>query len=515
MTKPTNIAVLAMTIFLIAGTLALTVSASSQTGTASGGTSAAPLGVKDVAAVMPLTGETLQLFANGIYYKGATPNQTLTNFGVFGTDEGYPVEVGNQIIFFFGDTLGAFRGPGGQFFRYTENRGEDSIAYMPNQTLAHCHYIQGLLAQLEAGNHNPSPDTKGCPILKFYTNAAHNGSQPAFQPITINGLTGDEGTGPSETPVGSFYLNGYLYMFYSDIIQPTEIQHSNFHLETILAKSTEPVASFSAKKPPVFQKLYVASAHPPIADVAALPIEINGPGKFIRTHAIVFSHASLAANGMLGGLPQDLQTAQQVIILFGSSWKNTSNLYLAAVDASKIESGTGAWWYLVDAKGGASGWSHDESAARPLFSTWNITQKPWVGEHGLVWSDELRKFILLYTHHRGSPVGGVVARFASLPWGPWSEEVSILGTEDALAKAIYHHEGDPITSNNAPWYNNPRKRMPIHIDDLRAGPYGPYFIGQHDVNEDGGVTYYFTFSPFVPYEVFLMKATFCATAVCK
>ena len=516
MTKLTNIAAMALTMFLTAGTLISKASASGQTGTASGGASAAPLGVKDVAAVMPLTGETLQLYANGIYFTGATPNQTLTNFGVFGTDEGYPVEAGNQIIFLFGDTLGAYRGPGGQFFRYHENPGADSIAYMPNETLSHCHYIQGLLAQLEAGNHKPSPDTRGCPLLKFYTNPAHNAVQPAFQPITINGLKGNEGTGPSETPVGSFYLNGYLYMFYDDIIQPAEMDHSTFHLQTILAKSTEPVASFSAKKPPVFDKLYVASAHPPIADVASPPPEALGVGKFIRPHAIVFSHGSLAANGMLGGLPQELQTAQQVIVLFGTSWNNNSNLYLAAVDASKIDLGPGVWWYLVNAKGGgASGWSHDESAAQPLFSTWNISQKPWVGEHGVVWSNELRKFILLYTHHRGSPIGGVVARFSSLPWGPWSEEVSILGTQDPLAKEIYHHEGDPITSNNAPWYNNPQKKMPVHIDDLRAGPYGPYFIGQHDVNEDGSVTYYFTLSPFVPYEVFLMKATFCATTICK
>ncbi len=485
------------------------------TGPASDISSAAPLGIRDVAAVMPLTGETLQLYVNGIYYKGDTPNKTLTNFGVFGTDEGYPVQVGNQIIFFFGDTLGAHRGRNGEFLRYTEDRGEDSIAYMPSQSLANCHYIPGLINQLNAGNHHPSPDTSGCPLLQFYTNHAHTSSQPAFQPIIINGLTGSEGTGPSETPVGTFYHNGYLYMFYSDMIQPTGIaKHSNFHLETILAKSTEPLARFSAKSPPVFEKMYVASAHPQIVDPSSPPNEKDGAGKFIRPAPIVFSHGSLVAAGMLGGLPQELQNAQEVVLLFGTSWKNNSNLYLAAVDADKIESGTGAWWYLVNPRGGASGWSRDESSAQPLFSNWNITRNPTVGEHGVIWSDELHKFILLYAHHRETPTGGVVARFSSLPWGPWSEEVSVLGTEDTVAKEIYHHDGDPITSNNAPWYR-PKGKMPVQIDDTNAGPYGPYFTGQHNVNKDGSVTYYFTLSPFVPYEVFLMQATFCGTSSCK
>ena len=521
MTKQIARIVIAVTIFLTAGTLIFRGSASGQTdahaptGAVSDTAIAAPLGVKDVAAVMPLTGETLQLYVNGTYYKGDTPNRTATDFGVFGTDEGYPVQVGNQIIFFFGDTLGVYRGPNGQFFRYPDNRGEDSIAYMPNQSLANCHYIPGLIKQMEAGNRNPSPDTSGCPLLRFYTNPSHTAVQPAFQPIIIKGLTGSEDTGPSETPIGTFYHNGYLYMFFSDVIQPTDIQHSNFHLETILAKSTQPLASFGPRNPPVFEKLYVASAHPPIADVASPPNETTGPGKFIRPGPVVFSHTALAANGMLPGLPQELQTAQDVIFLFGTSWKNRSNLYLAAVDAGKIESGTGDWWYLADPKNGAPGWSHDESAAQPLVSNWNLTQKPSIGEHGVIWSDELHKFILLYAHNREAPTGGVVARFSSRPWGPWSEEVSVLGTEDTLAREIYHHNGDPITSNNVPRYNNPRKGMLVHIDDTRAGFYGPFFTGQHDVNRDGSVTYYFTLSPFVPYEVLLMKATFCPTAGCK
>jgi hypothetical protein len=202
------------------------------------------------------------------------------------------------------------------------------------------------------------------------------------------------------------------------------------------------------------------------------------------------------------------------MFLFGSSWKNQSNLYLAAVDPDKIESGTGAWWYLADKKSGAPGWSRDEISAQPLIAGWNISGNPSIGEHGVIWSDELQKFILMYSHHRQEPNGGFIARFSSLPWGPWSEEVSILGTEDTLAKQIYHHEGDPITSNNAPVYRHKGREM-VHIRDLYAGPYGPYFTGQHDVNKDGSVTYYFTLSPFVPYEVFLMKATFCRTANCQ
>ena len=497
---------------LVMGVLALTVLTTGALH-ASDASSAAPPGVKDVAAVMPLTGETLQLYVNGVYYKGETPNQTLTRFGVFGTDEGYPVLVGSQIIFFFGDTLGALR-ERGEFVRYIGNRGEDSIAYMPNQNMANCHYIPGLIQQMEAGNHHPSPDTSGCPALQFYTNAAHGPSQPPFQPITINGLTGNEGTGPSATPVGTFYRDGYLYMFYSDVIQPSAVAGSNFHLQTILAKSTQPLANWSAGNPPVFTKLYVASAHPPIADAGSPPNEVTDTGKLIRPAPVIFSHSSLASNGMLSGLPQDLQNAQEVIFLFGTSWKNNSNMYLAAVDADKIDTGTGPWWYITNVKSGAEGWSHDEKSAAPLLANFNLARVPWVGEHGVIWSEDLHRFILLYSHHRGAPTGGIVGRSSSLPWGPWSEEVSILGNEDTLAKQIYHHEGDPITSNNALWYG-PRGKQPVRIDDHGAGPYGPFFTGQHNVNKDGSVTYYFTLSPFVPYEVLLMRATFCRTTNCQ
>src|SRR5271166_3719201 len=351
---------------LVMGVLALTVLTTGALH-ASDASSAAPPGVKDVAAVMPLTGETLHLYVNGVYYKGETPNQTLTRFGVFGTDEGYPVLVGSQIIFFFGDTLGALR-ERGEFVRYIGNRGEDSIAYMPNQNMANCHYIPGLIQQMEAGNHHPSPDTSGCPALQFYTNAAHGPSQPPFQPITINGLTGNEGTGPSATPVGTFYRDGYLYMFYSDVIQPSAVAGSNFHLQTILAKSTQPLANWSAGNPPVFTKLYVASAHPPIADAGSPPNEVTDTGKLIRPAPVIFSHSSLASNGMLSGLPQDLQNAQEVIFLFGTSWKNNSNMYLAAVDADKIDTGTGPWWYITNVKSGAEGWSHDEKSAAPLLA---------------------------------------------------------------------------------------------------------------------------------------------------
>jgi len=385
---------------------------------------------------------------------------------------------------------------------------------MPNQNMANCHYIPGLIQQMEHRTPHPAPDTSGCPVLQFYTNAAHGPSLPPFQPIIINGLTGDEGTGPSATPVGTFYHNGYLYMFYSDVIQPSGRGGSNFHLQTILAKSTQPLADWSPRNPPVFTKLYVASAHPPIADASSPPNEATETGKFIRPAPVIFSHSSLAANGMLGGLPQELQNAQEVILLFGTTWKNNSNLYLAAVDANKIETGPGTWWYLTDVKGGAGGWSHDEKSAQPLLANFNLARVPWVGEHGVIWSDDLHKFILLYSHHRGIPSGGVVARFSSQPWGPWSEEVSILGNEDTLAKQIYHHEGDPITSNNALWYG-PRGKQPVRIDDHGAGPYGPFFTGQYNRNQDGSVTYYFTLSPFVPYEVFLMRATFCPNPNCR
>lgn len=479
-------------------------------GLSSSTTSARPLTVKNVQVVTQLIGDDIQLYVNGIYYKGANPSMTLTDAGVFGTAEGYPVHVGNQNIFFFGDTKAAYLGKDGKFYQYNGNHAADSIGYMPYEDLSNCNPIQGLITQMDEGNMHPTPDYSNCPTLSFYTNPNHTAKEPIFQPITINGLSGQEGTKGNETPVGTFAQNGYLYMFYGDIIQRTGQDNlSSYHLETILTKSAEPVADFSPSNPPVFQKLYVVSQHPPIADPANPPGELNGPGKFMRLTSVTFSQNDLAANGTLHSLPKPLQSAAQVMFLFGSSWENKSNLYLAAVDPSQIDVGTSTWWYLSGNNNGAVTWTGgDEATAIPLIPP---AEKPSFGEHGVIWSDALHGFLMLH----GEPANGITAQFSLLPWGPWSSEISVLSPTDTLATEIGRYNNNPIVSDYTQMYDAKTGEAVSSSNIGGTHLFGTYFVGPADINNDGSVTYYFTFSPFMPYETSIMKATFCVSTACR
>ena len=455
--------------------------------------------------VMPLNGENLQLYSNGIYYNRPSFNPTLTRYGVYGADEGYAITAGSNIILLFGDTLGGYPNPktGKEYISFAEI-GQDSVAEIPVADMSQCNYIGGIDAQLQAGNVKPVPDASGCPMVRFYTNPRKPPPLGRYQNVVINGLTGNEGTGDGETAEGAFVYNGYLYMLYTDIKNPAAT--TAFTLETIMAKSDEPVAQFSDTNPPTFTKLYVASSR---SDTD------RSAGYFIRPATVMMSHALLANNNMMASLPASLQNAAQVVFLFGSMWTNAtqrkSNLYVAALNPKDADSGTSGWWYLSAMGDSVPHWSQNEASAIPVLATWNISGSPSIGEHGVTWSDQLKEFVLLYVHG-GANEGGVIARTAPTPWGPWSGETVIFGANSSWAQKIYHHvpNGDPITQNNVPWYNP--KADKLHV--LKAGAnqgfmYAPYFVGNPTVNADGSVTFYFTLSIWNPYSAFLMKTTFC------
>src|SRR5271169_23159 len=52
-----------------------------------------------------LTGEHFQIYSNGIYFTAPLPAQTMSRYGVFGADLGYPVIYPDKIVFLFGDTM--------------------------------------------------------------------------------------------------------------------------------------------------------------------------------------------------------------------------------------------------------------------------------------------------------------------------------------------------------------------------------------------------------------------------
>jgi hypothetical protein len=58
-------------------------------------------------------------------------------------------------------------------------------------------------------------------------------------------------------------------------------------------------------------------------------------------------------------------------------------------------------------------------------------------------------------------------------------------------------------------YDSPEAASPHVFDDFGFGPYGPNLVdGKYTLNSDNTITVYFTTSLFVPYEVYLMRASF-------
>ena len=445
--------------------------------------------------LVQLTGEIFQIYSNGTYFTNYTPARTLTHFGVQGVDLGYPVVYQDKIIFLFGDTQGVYTGDVGGKTSYIlapGAGGDDSIGYISNMDLSQCHYISDVDQQLQQGNVHPNVGYGNCPVLNFYQDPAPGPQSPPFQPTVISGLSAGEDLGPFETPSGAFDWNNRLYMFYVVKVQTDAKPH--FALQSILARSDQPNSQWSSTHPPTFSKLYVVSSHPAIADVNNPPPEETGGGKFIFVPPVMMDHATLSANSLLGGLPSELQNAQQVVFLFGSSWEyNRSNLYLAAFSAADVDAGTSAWFYY-SGQNGSNDWSKSEQAATPL-----LPDQSNIGNHSVIWNDKLQRFILMY--------GNVQARTAATPWGPWSEPDLIFGPQSTWAQKLIHHPGqDPITRGLVSLFRS--NGQPLVFQNDNGVPYAPYLIDKSTQNADGSVDVYYTMSTWDPYQVFLLKSTF-------
>ena len=471
-----------------------------------------------------LTGENFQIFSNGVYFTDLVPGQTMSRYGVFGTDLGYPVTYPNKIVLLFGDTMAvsatsnALRahpgqqqgmgkrqrpmpppGPGNVSGPFLERPSDpdapnDSIGYIPNEDFSGCHYIAQVQQQIQKGNAHPSVSTGSCPTIQFYVNPKHGPAEHAFMATTISGLQSGEGLGDFRTPSGAFDYNGSLYMLYV-----TKIQEGKPHLalQSIMAKADQPHTQWGPNRPPTFHRLYTVSSHPPVGDVSNPGPEEQGPGKFMFNPLVVMDAATVSSAGLTKGLPPALQKSDKIVFVFGSSFKyNRSNLYLAAFNASDVEAGTSKWFYFSGQNAGANTWSNDEKAAAPL-----LVGSPNVGNHSVVWNAAMHSFVVMY--------GNILAATSPAPWGPWSAPMVVLAPKSEWATSLVHHSGqDPIVRNVVPVHGPANGQVLDLSKDTQGVSYGPYLFDQSTTNPDGSVTVYFTMSTWNPYEVYLVSTTF-------
>jgi hypothetical protein len=440
-----------------------------------------------------LTGEHFQIASNGRYFTDLVPGQTLSRFGVLGTDLGAPVVYGDRILLLFGDTVGVYPS-GGQYrqARPGPNGAGDAIGYIPNGDFSQCRYIGDVDRQLAQGAAVPVASAAGCPVIQFYTNPSRAADELVFKPMVISGLLSDESQGTFRVPSSGFVANDRLYMFYVTRIQ--ESATARFRLQSIVARSDQSPSGWSDASPPTFSRLFTASSHPPIADPANVPDEAGGVGKFMLVAPVLMDAAAIAAAGLTPGLPSELRSAANVAFLFGSSFRpGQSDVYLAAFSLADVDTGPASWFYYR----GGNQWTRNETEAAPLLSTNTVSNL------SATWNSALKRFVLMHTSS-----AGIQARFSTAPWGPWSDGATVFSRNDAWGTKLLHHPGaDQIVQSLIPIYD--KNGVPIALPDGDTGtPYGPYLIGSPTVNADGSVTLYYLLSTWNPYQVFLMSSTF-------
>ncbi len=211
----------------------------------------------------------------------------------------------------------------------------------------------------------------------------------------------------------------------------------------------------------------------------------------------VVDNATLAANGLLPGLPAALQSAPQVVFVFGSSWYyDHSNLYLAAFDIRDTESGVATWYYYAG-HNGSNQWTSDEAAAAPMLAS-----SPIVGNHSVLWNSTLRRFVLMD--------GNIVASASATPWGPWSNPILVLDPNGPWAQKLIHRTAASPIVREAPSvtvYTQNGKVSNLNSSEI-GFPYSPDQIDRPTANPDGSTTIYYTMSTWNPYETYLVSSTF-------
>jgi hypothetical protein len=439
-----------------------------------------------------LTGEHFQISVDGRYHSEPTPAATLSRYGVLGTDLGHPLVFPDRIVLLFGDTVGAYRSGD----RYLQSRGNpigagDSIGYIQNGDFSGCRYIPDIADQLARGIPTPVGDQSACPVIRFYTNPLRGVDEHVFKPLVIAGLAPDESQATFRVPTSALTYRDRVYVFHTTRMQDARPINS-FVLQSVLAKSDQSPDVWSDTSPPSFTKLYTVSSHADVVDPANPP-PVAGGGKMIWVKTLVMDSGEIANLGLARGLPPELQTAPEVVFLFGTSWRaRESNLYLAAFALRDIEAGRARWFYFA----GGSRWSAREGDAAGLLATDDAAH------HSVTWNDVLRCFVLMRNVN-----GGIVAQFAQAPWGPWSAPQEILSRTDAWGMRLLHRPGqDRILQSLIPIYT--RNGSPVEYDDEPGVFYSPTVIGNPTPNPDGSVTLYYTVSTWSPYQVFLASSIF-------
>ena len=436
---------------------------------------AAETGVPSPAIRIGTTDKICQLTGDTDWETGRpTPGRTLTNFGLDAVDLGYPVEHAGKLILLFGDSWPPPHPPG-------------STAEVPPDDAV------GVIVRREP------PTSDKC--LEMQVNTKPGGGK-TFQPATIVGPTKIK-QGFFNVPSGGVSADGGLFgFFWTD--------------HCVNGNDLGPSPDAPLARPPASPKCPENDGLNSIGRNVMARSDDDGRtfGGVIQM-PMGFVYVTAVNTQLAVALPEDQRSG---VFIFGVPRYRASVPYLAQAPIESLAD-PATWRFFVGrGENGQPKWVSRPEWARggapegPRPAVWRppgeaeifvpvLEAGRCIGEFSVTWNPALRQWLMLY-----QCPGGVMARIAPAPWGPWSLPTAILGPADKLGcRLLMIPEG---CGNRRDFWPSERHNGKF----VGGGTYAPYVLNRYTTadNSEGpgrSSTIYWLVSTWNPYEVNVMRTT--------
>jgi hypothetical protein len=294
-----------------------------------------------------------------------------------------------------------------------------------------------------------STDPDGPLSLEFLTD-----TQGEFLRVLPPGIE----MGPFEVNITGISLNGVMY-----VVVKTDHSDARDRDRSVLTRLDEQTRSFSV-----------------VRDISRLP-----GGHFIKM-------TLREAPGDLTGLP----APGPQVLMFGAGEATKSSAYLAAIPASSFASGDNTR-YFAGLAAGMPRWSDKEADAAPLFD------HPVLADISVIHATQIGLWLMLYNNAQIAP-NGVVLRYASHPWGPWSEPQVIFNARRDRGSGAFIHDPREQPDDGLAGPVASRTQDPLTTP---GAAYAPYMIERFTRVAGDKLTIQYVLSTWNPYVVVRMKST--------
>jgi hypothetical protein len=190
---------------------------------------------------------------------------------------------------------------------------------------------------------------------------------------------------------------------------------------------------------------------------------------------------------------EDLPPGGPYVLIWSAGPYRSSDAYLSVVPVSGFETGDGTRYFAGFGADGKPAWSESEADAKPVVA------HPTIGEFSVTWAAPVGMWLMTYASRTPR---GIVLRYSTTPWGPWSEAQIIVDPRRDGTSAFIHQANSndglagPVIG---PGGKNP--------EPVQGGMYAPFVIERFTRLDAGTLTLYYVLSTWNPYVVVLMKSS--------